>query len=108
MSSAGSPPFTPDVVAAVTAHMNADHPEDNLLIVQALGGLPAATSASLVGVDPAGAHFAAELADGTSASATVAWAGPVTERVAIRHEVVRMYHEACTALGVEPRAAEEH
>jgi hypothetical protein len=108
MSSAAQPPFTPDVVAAVTAHMNSDHPEDNLLIVRSLGAVPDAVSATLVDVGPAGARFAAQLADGETTEATVAWAGPVTERVAIRHEVVRMYHEACAALGVEPRAAEEH
>ncbi|MBX3286734.1 MAG: DUF2470 domain-containing protein [Actinobacteria bacterium] len=108
MPSAASPPFTPDVVAAVTAHMNADHPEDNLLIVRALGGCADAVSANLVGVDAEGAHFAAEQADGAVQEAVVAWSGPVTERAAIRHEVVRMYQEACAALGVEPRAAEEH
>ncbi len=88
--------------------MNSDHPEDNVLIVRSLGGIPGATSATLVDIDAAGARFEVGLGDGGTAEATVAWAGPVTERAAIRHEVVRMYHEACAALGVEPRAAEEH
>ena len=108
MSTVAPPPFTPDVVAAVTAHMNTDHPEDNVLIVRSLGALPNATSAALVDIGPAGARFEAELADGSTAEATVAWGGPVTERAAIRLEVVRMYHEACAALGVTPRSAEEH
>jgi hypothetical protein len=108
MSSDAQPPFTPDVVAAVTAHMNTDHPEDNVLIVRSLGALPSATSASLVDIGPAGARFEATLDDGSTAESTVAWGGPVAERAAIRLEVVRMYHEACAALGVTPRAAEEH
>lgn len=101
------PPFTPEVVAAVVTHMNTDHPEDNVLIVRSLGGVPAATGARLVAVDPAGAHFEADTPDGPVA-ATVAWAGPVTERAHIRHEVVRMYQEACAALGVTPRGEGEH
>ncbi len=102
-----SPPFTPEVVAAVVAHMNADHPEDNVLIVRALGGRPDATAARLAAVDPVGAHFEVDTPTGP-ASATVAWAGPVTERPHIRHEVVRMYQEACAALGVTPRGEGEH
>jgi len=105
MSSAA--PFTPEVVAAVTAHMNTDHPEDNLLIVRSLGALPAATEATMVGCDEAGARFAA-VVDGGPVEALVPWSAPVTERAGIRQEVVRMYHEACTALGVEPRTAGEH
>ena len=107
MSSTEASPFTPPVVAAVTAHMNTDHPEDNLLIARSLGGLPEATSAVMTGLDADGARFSAEV-DGASSEFTVPWAGPVTERPHIRHEVVRMYHEACEALGVTPRSAEEH
>ena len=107
MSSPSAPPFTPDVVAAVTAHMNGDHPEDNLLIARSLGGLPDATEATLAGLDPTGARFAAVVA-GEPVEASVPWAVPVTERATIRHEFVRMYHEACDALGVTPRGAGEH
>ena len=107
MPSPSAPPFTPDVVAAVAAHMNGDHPEDNLLIARSLGGLPEATAAQLVGLDPSGARFTA-VVGGEPAEATVAWAVPITERATIRHEFVRMYHEACAALGLAPRDAEEH
>ncbi len=107
MSNTDSSLFTPPVIAAVTAHMNTDHPEDNLLIARSLGGLPEATSATMVGLDPQGARFAAEV-DGDTTEFDVPWAVEVTERVTIRHEVVRMYHEACVALGVTPRDAEEH
>ena len=107
MSNTEASPFTPQVIEAVTAHMNTDHPEDNLLIARSLGGLPEATSATMTGLDHQGAHFAAEV-DGTSTAFEVPWSVEVTERVTIRQEVVRMYHEACAALGVTPRDAEEH
>ena len=100
-------PFTPDVVAAVTAHMNGDHADDNVLIVRALGGVPDATSAEMIGCDETGIHFVAATPAGPS-SVTVPWGTPIEDRAGIRLEVVRMYHEACTALGVEPRQAEEH
>lgn len=105
MSSA--PPFSPEVVLAVTTHMNTDHPEDNLLIVRSLGGQPQATAATMAGYDEAGARFEATVG-GTPVEAVVPWAVPITERATIRHEVVRMYHEACAALGVTPRGAGEH
>ncbi|MBX3313950.1 MAG: DUF2470 domain-containing protein [Actinobacteria bacterium] len=106
MSNATSP-FTPEVVAAVTAHMNTDHPEDNLLIARSLGGAPDATGATMADVSPAGATFRVTSGDGER-DVTVPWAVEVTERATIRHEVVRMYHEACDALGVTPRGAEDH
>ncbi len=102
-----APQFAPDVVAAVTGHMNTDHPEDNLLIVRSLGGLPDATSATMAGYDDTGATFDA-VVGGVATQTTVAWAVPITERATLRQEVVRMYHEACAALGVEPRQAGEH
>lgn len=100
-------PFTPQVIEAVTAHMNTDHPEDNLLIARSLGGLPTATAATMIGLDPQGARFAAHV-DGTTTEFDVPWAVEITERATIRHEVVRMYHEACEALGITPRGAGEH
>ena len=100
-------PFAPEIEAAVVAHMNGDHPDDNLLIVRALGGLPDATEATMTGISPAGAAFAG-VVDGTSQATIVPWSGPIEDRGAIRVEVVRMYHEACAALGVEPRQAGEH
>lgn len=105
--SAPPAPFTPDVVAAVTAHMNSDHPEDNALIAEALGGVAGTTSATMTGISPAGATFLAVTDDGER-EVTVPWAIEIAERADIRHEVVRMYHEACAALGVEPRQAGEH
>lgn len=107
MTDAPPDPFDPQVSAAVAAHMNGDHAEDNLLIVRSLGGRPAATAAVMTGVRPDGAVFEATV-DGAPVEAVVPWAQAITDRGAIRVEVVRMYHEACAALGVEPRQAGEH
>lgn len=99
--------FSAEVIDAVCAHMNGDHPEDCLLIVRGLGGLPDAASARMSGLDRTSATFDARLGDGTTVRTHVPFRGPVTERVQIRHEVVRMYQDACAALGVPPRQAEE-
>ncbi|HRW36177.1 MAG: DUF2470 domain-containing protein [Acidimicrobiales bacterium] len=107
MTDARPDPFAPEIEAAVVAHMNGDHVEDNLLIVRSLGGLPSATDAAMVGISPAGAHFEG-VVDGERTPTTVPWSAQIADRGAIRVEVVRMYHEACVALGVEPRQAGEH
>lgn len=99
--------FSPEAVAAVTRHMNEDHAEDSLLICRSLGGQPAATAASMRSMDADGIEFAAEVA-GRDVTVRVPWAEPITERGQVRLEVVRMYHDACTALGVEARPAAEH
>jgi len=107
MTDAPPDPFSPQVSAAVAAHMNGDHAEDNLLIARSLGGQPEATAAVMTGVRPDGATFEATVG-GAPVEVVVPWAAPITDRGAIRVEVVRMYHEACAALGVEPRQAGEH
>ena len=107
MTDAPPDPFSPQVSAAVAAHMNGDHADDNLLIARSLGGQPTASAATMTGVRPDGAVFDATV-DGAPVAVVVPWAGPITDRGAIRVEVVRMYHEACAALGVEPRQAGEH
>ncbi|MGN6694645.1 MAG: DUF2470 domain-containing protein [Aquihabitans sp.] len=107
MTDAPPDPFSPQVSAAVAAHMNGDHAEDNLLIARSLGGQPTATAASMTGVRPDGAVFEATV-DGRPVEVVVAWAQPITDRGTIRVEVVRMYHEACEQLGLAPRQAGEH
>ena len=100
-------PVAPPVQAAVIGHMNGDHPEDNLLIVRALGGIPEASGASMTGYDETGAHFEVTAPAGTS-SVTVPWSEPILERGTIRREVVRMYNEACSILGVTARGEGDH
>lgn len=100
-------PFDQQVIDAVTGHMNTDHPEDNVLIVKALGGRPDATGAVMTGLDGAGADFEATV-EGGPVTIRVPWSKQLTDRPEIRLEVVRMYNEACEILGLEPRGAQEH
>ena len=95
-------PFSPEVVTAVTAHMNGDHPEDTLLICRALGGRPDATAARMTGLDGEAGEYSVT-SDGTEHTVRIPWSRPLTERAQIRQEVVRMYREACTLLGLPPR-----
>lgn len=93
--------------------MNEDHPDDNLLIARAFG-YPEATESVMVGLtNDAGAWRATD--ESGSHEFTVAWpGGPISDRPAIRREVVMVYRAACEKLGVpfrqehtsEPAAAE--
>jgi putative heme iron utilization protein len=100
-------PFSTEVQAAVVAHMNGDHVEDNLLIVRALAGQPDATGAVMTGYDEEGARFDATVEDHV-VPVLVPWAVPIADRGTIRVEVVRMYRDACEALGVTARGEGEH
>jgi heme oxygenase len=90
-------PFAPHVVAAVTRHMNADHADDSLVIVRALGGEPGATAAEMAGMTPRGIQFRTEVGNDTTV-VEVPWSEPITSRAQIRVDVVRMYDDACAAL----------
>lgn len=107
MSTAQESPFSQQVVDAVATHMNMDHPEDSLLIVKSLGAQPTATAASVSDLDGDSITFEAVI-DGQAQPVRVPWSTPLTERPQIRVEVTRMYYEACEALGVQPREAEQH
>jgi putative heme iron utilization protein len=94
-------PFPPEVVEQIAQHMNGDHADDNVLIVRGLGGIPTATAARMSGVDVDAMEFAA-VVDGIEVPVRIPFAERLTERRQVRAEAVRMYQEACTALGVEP------
>ena len=97
--------FEAPVISAVVAHMNGDHPEDNLLIARAFGR-PEATASAMVGLDASGGRWLVTDESGEK-ELTVAWpGGPISERAEIRREVVVLYKAACEKLGVTPR--EEH
>ncbi|GGM46828.1 DUF2470 domain-containing protein [Dactylosporangium sucinum] len=96
-------PFTDEIVAAVRRHMNDDHAEDSLLICRTLGGRPDATAAAMTGMDGDGIDFTA-VVDGRDVPVRVPFSRPLTERAEVRPEVVRMYREACAALGVPARS----
>ncbi|MGW4462726.1 DUF2470 domain-containing protein [Micromonospora sp. NPDC004704] len=97
--------FSPEVVAAIGRHMNDDHADDSLLICRTLGGQPAATGARVSGLDADGIEFDAAV-DGIIVPVRIPFRDRLTERAEVRREVVRMYREACHALGIEPRGGE--
>ncbi|MCW2785520.1 MAG: hypothetical protein JWP74_2037 [Marmoricola sp.] len=93
--------FPPDVVAGVLAHMNGDHADDSLRIIQAFG-LPTASAAEMTWLDSDAGYWSATVGDATR-EVRIPWpAAPITERSEIRHEVVALHEQACAALGVSP------
>jgi hypothetical protein len=107
MSDPDATPFTPDVVDAIRRHMNDDHPDDCLRMVQGLGGVVDATAATMADLDADRAWFVATTPDG-EVEVELPWAHHLTERGQVRTEVVRMHEEACRALGIDLPAAEGH
>lgn len=95
--------FPPEVVAQVMAHMNEDHVDDSLLIVRALGGLTAAESARMSGMDAEGIDFLAVLA-GTEIPVRLPWSQRLTERAQVRVEVVKLHDRAAEVAGGTPGA----
>jgi putative heme iron utilization protein len=57
--------FPPEVVTAVTGHLNDDHSSDLLAIARVHGATPTATAARAVGVDRGAVHLDVEAGDRT-------------------------------------------
>jgi len=106
MSADTTPTFGPDVVDAICRHMNGDHADDCLRMVQGLGGVPA-TAATMTGLDDLSAFFRATTEDG-ELDVALPWSHRLTERAEVRTEVVVMHEQACRALGLEPDVGEGH
>ncbi|MGO3147519.1 MAG: biliverdin-producing heme oxygenase [Leucobacter sp.] len=97
--------FDDAVIAAVTGHMNGDHPEDSLLIAKAFG-YPDASASTMVGLDAKAGVWNVTDAAGDHVL-RVNWpSGEIAERPEIRREVVKLYQAACKTLGVPAR--DEH
>ncbi|WP_223585598.1 DUF2470 domain-containing protein [Microbacterium sp. OVT16B] len=97
--------FDADIVSAVLRHMNGDHVDDNLLIARAFApeGQDEITDAVMTGFDGDGGLWSVTR-DGAASELRVPWpGGPITERPAVRREVVALYDLACERLDVEPR-----
>ncbi len=107
MSQPAGSPFTPEIVAAVSAHMNDDHGEDSVIICRGLAGQPDAVAARCSGLDPAGVRFAVTNGTGAEVPVVVAWGSVPTTRAEIRQEIVRMVEAARDALGLDPLVPHE-
>lgn len=95
------PTFSPDIIEAVLAHMNADHNDDSLLIARAFGN-PDATAATMTTLDESGGTWS-YTADGAEVELIVPWSDTIAERAEIRREIVVLYDAACETLGITPR-----
>lgn len=90
-------PFDDATCDAVLAHMNDDHRDDSLRIVQAHGH-PGATAAEMTGLDEHGGTW--HVTEGAAeATLRVGWPdGPVTERAGLRGAVVALHDESLRLL----------
>lgn len=96
------PVFSADIVDAVLAHMNSDHNDDNLLIARAFGS-DDATACTMVTLDEHGGTWIYSGGD-VRTNLTIPWSTELAQRGEIRREIVRLYDESRTKLGIEPRA----
>ena len=96
--------FSSEVVAAVLHHMNDDHTDDSLVIVRAFAQ-PAATAATMTGLDADAGEWSAQVGEATI-PVRIPWLGPVVERGDIRREVVALYDAGLARLGLPAR--EQH
>lgn len=98
--------FDAAVIAAVTGHMNDDHPDDSLLIAKAFG-YPEATASAMVGLDANSGVWRVKDAAGEH-ELRVGWPGaPITDRPGVRLQVVELYEAACAKLGLPAREAHQ-
>lgn len=97
--------FDAEVVSAILRHMNGDHTDDNLLITRAFSAAEDGEITDAVMTDLDGDGGVWEVTrSGAASELRIAWpSGPITERPAVRREVVALYDLACEKLGVEPR-----
>jgi hypothetical protein len=95
--------FPDDVVRDAMAHMNTDHAEEALVIVQAHGAREA-TAAALSGFDSHNTVWTVMGPEGPIDELHIPWpSGVVSDRRQIRGEIVSLYKASCTALGVKPK-----
>jgi hypothetical protein len=91
-------PWDPETVDAVSRHMNVDHGEDNLLIVQRLGGRPEAVEARMTGMSPDGVTYAVLDGDLTKVDVEVPWPSVPGDRAEVRAQVVALHAAAVAAM----------
>lgn len=97
--------FENDVVAAILRHMNDEHSDDNFLIARAFASASdfTITDAVMTDLDGDGGVWQITRA-GVEEELRVPWpGGSISERPAVRREVVALYDAACEKLGVEAR-----
>lgn len=95
--------LTEEVVAAVTAHMNGDHADDNVVICRGVGGRPDVETATMSGLDLDAITFSVTTVDGSADEVRIPFSAPLADRPQIRAEVAQMFHDSAARLGLPPR-----
>jgi putative heme iron utilization protein len=80
------------------AHLNEDHADALLEMVQALGGQPGATAARCTDADQTGLDLVAEV-NGSELQVRVAYDEPIAEPAGLRKATVKLAHRAREVLG---------
>lgn len=80
------------------AHMNADHADALVDIVQAYGSVPDATAVRVVSMDDAGMDVEVSVDDGAPRHTRVPFNPPITDGE-VREYLVDLAHQARVALG---------
>ncbi|CAK9781830.1 hypothetical protein CC85DRAFT_324659 [Cutaneotrichosporon oleaginosum] len=91
--------LTPEAINRAVTHMNKDHADGNLYIVQAFHDRTA-TGADMLTLDATSGTWEYILKDGTTKTAVIPFPNALQKREDIRHAVVALYKQACTDLGV--------
>ncbi|MEV0647556.1 DUF2470 domain-containing protein [Phytomonospora sp. NPDC050363] len=99
-----SNPFGPDVIAAITRHMNHDHAADTLVICRGEGGQPTATAARMDTFDGLGGDYTVTV-DGAEVGIRIPWERELSGRPEVRPEIVRLYHSSRAKLGLVDEGA---
>ena len=88
--------FDPEIIAGVCGYMNANQAENNLVMVQWLGGLREATSATMVGFDETGVVFSARVGDEDTA-VRLPWTREISTRDEVREQLFTLLDRALAA-----------
>src|SRR5690606_40245439 len=95
--------LAPEAIAAIVAHMNGDHADDNVVICWGAGGRADVERAELVDLDERSLTFEIETTAGATEALTVPFRSPVTERAQVRIAVVELFDESAAQLGLPAR-----
>ena len=88
--------FDPEIIAGVCGYMNANQAENNLVMVQWLGGLREATSATMMGFDETGVDFAVRVGDEETA-VRLPWTREISTRDEVREQLFTLLDRALAA-----------
>jgi len=88
--------FEPEIVTGVCGYMNANQAENNLVMVQWLGGSREATSATMVGFDETGVDFDVRVGD-EETTVRLPWTREISTRDEVREQLFTLLDRALAA-----------